>query len=372
MILDKQQIAYQHELERRLNINNDNTNINNNAIVGSGSSPTTPVEIIKADTDGAYTARKPRGGSVSFSTSSSNDGRIMHVLPDPVMKYGKLPPRTEYTSKTFDTTLSSSIQSRWIVTDAGKSLGKQQQLMTTTTTGDGGECVSPSSSSQSSSSTITPTTAHVHGDGHKPTNKSNIDDVQHQRHGHMVRMSEHKHHVSAGDGDEDDDDDDDIHLPAGQHLLIDIENVDSAFLNDEERLAVAMLELVNECGLTLLSYHCHKLKPMGVSCAGVLLESHVSFHTWPKEGVITLDLYTCGPKSIIPIVPTVERLFSIPKQSVDVDDVMSQPNMVWAHKYRGFSDEMTRDDIVDLSDLQTFPLGTMTDYKKEVCAYCCI
>ncbi|OEU21352.1 S-adenosylmethionine decarboxylase, partial [Fragilariopsis cylindrus CCMP1102] len=80
----------------------------------------------------------------------------------------------------------------------------------------------------------------------------------------------------------------------GQHLLIDIENVDSAFLNSEERLANAMLDLINECGLTLLSYHCHKMVPMGVSCAGVLLESHVSFHTWPTEGVITIDLFTCG------------------------------------------------------------------------------
>ena len=32
-------------------------------------------------------------------------------------------------------------------------------------------------------------------------------------------------------------------------------------------------------GLTLLSYHCHSLLPAGVSCVGVLLESHISFHT---------------------------------------------------------------------------------------------
>lgn len=68
----------------------------------------------------------------------------------------------------------------------------------------------------------------------------------------------------------------DLHLPSGQHLLIDIKHVDPDFLNSEERLASAMIELVNESKLTLLSYHCHSLVPMGVSCAGVLLESHVS------------------------------------------------------------------------------------------------
>eukprot|EP00970_Alexandrium_tamarense_P010429 scaffold2107_cov192-Alexandrium_tamarense.AAC.56 len=76
------------------------------------------------------------------------------------------------------------------------------------------------------------------------------------------------------------DDADGIHFPAGQHLLIDIKDVDSSFLNSEERVATAMIELINESKLTLLSYHCHSLVPIGVSCAGVLLESHVAFHTW--------------------------------------------------------------------------------------------
>jgi len=71
-------------------------------------------------------------------------------------------------------------------------------------------------------------------------------------------------------------DSDGLHLPAGQHLLVDIKDVDSEFLNSEELLATAMVELIKESKLTLLSYHCHSLVPIGVSCAGVLLESHVS------------------------------------------------------------------------------------------------
>ena len=64
----------------------------------------------------------------------------------------------------------------------------------------------------------------------------------------------------------------------GQHLLIDIKDVDSTFLNSEERLATAIIDLINESQLTLLSYHCHSGTSLGygVSCIGVLLESHVS------------------------------------------------------------------------------------------------
>eukprot|EP00985_Skeletonema_marinoi_P012235 scaffold5862_cov91-Skeletonema_marinoi.AAC.8 len=65
---------------------------------------------------------------------------------------------------------------------------------------------------------------------------------------------------SSDDSSDDEDNNDDLseglHLPAGQHLLVDIKNVDPIFLNSEERLAEAMIQLVDESKLTLLSYHC--------------------------------------------------------------------------------------------------------------------
>eukprot|EP00531_Pseudo-nitzschia_arenysensis_P015021 CAMPEP_0116124860 /NCGR_PEP_ID=MMETSP0329-20121206/5507_1 /TAXON_ID=697910 /ORGANISM="Pseudo-nitzschia arenysensis, Strain B593" /LENGTH=676 /DNA_ID=CAMNT_0003618871 /DNA_START=111 /DNA_END=2142 /DNA_ORIENTATION=+ len=145
------------------------------------------------------------------------------------------------------------------------------------------------------------------------------------------------------------------HYPAGQHLLMDIRNVEEAFLASEERLAKAMLKVVGNCGLTLLSYHCHGLVPAGVSCVGVLLESHVSFHTWPAEGVVTLDLFTCGAQSLLPIVETVESLFGVPRNGEDIESV-------WAYKVRGYGEESD----AELADLFTFPIGTMTEYKKEL------
>lgn len=125
------------------------------------------------------------------------------------------------------------------------------------------------------------------------------------------------------------------HLPAGQHLLIDIERVNSEFLNSEVRLAKAMVDVVNESKLTLLSYHCHKLVPMGVSCVGVLLESHISFHTWPEAGVITLDLFTCGSGKLIPVLPNLRKLFAIPRDGSS-DAVNEQPRTLWNHKLRGY------------------------------------
>ena len=119
------------------------------------------------------------------------------------------------------------------------------------------------------------------------------------------------------------------HLPAGQHLLVDIKEVNSNFLNSEYQLAQAMVDVVAEADLTLLSYHCHSLVPTGVSCVGVLLESHISFHTWPTEGVITLDLFTCGSGALIPVLPSLERLFAVPEAPRYEGEEVPQPTVVW-------------------------------------------
>lgn len=239
------------------------------------------------------------------------------TLPDPVLQVGKTPPITTYTSKNFNTAKSSTTHSRWMVMEnAGE---------TEPTADDSGSDQQQVQQCRSS------------------TNDTCGSD--------LVASSEH---------------DEEEHLPAGQHLLIDIEHVDAAFLNSEERLATAMLDLVNECGLTLLSYHCHSLIPSGVSCAGVLLESHVSFHTWPTEGVITLDLFTCGPNSLLPIVPLAQRLFAVPSAANHLLENAAEridPKVIWAHKYRGFG----RDNGSGETDMFNFPVGQMNEFKQEVC-----
>lgn len=246
-------------------------------------------------------------------------------LPNPSLKNGKVPPSTLYTSKNFDTALSATIHSRWVVSEAEvppaeitDSIG-ENSCSTEDQNGDTykGECSTCARS------------------GGSPSGMSILDEQTEEE----------------------------IHLPAGQHLLMDIRKVDTDFLASEERLANAMLDVVGECGLTLLSYHCHGLHPAGVSCVGVLLESHVSFHTWPAEGVITLDLFTCGPNSLLPIVPTVEKLFSVPR--VGVVDLMDMPEAIYAYKLRGFGEDNQQSKAA-LTDLFTFPIGSMTEYKNEV------
>jgi S-adenosylmethionine decarboxylase len=110
--------------------------------------------------------------------------------------------------------------------------------------------------------------------------------------------------------------------------------------------------------MTLLSYHCHALLPSGVSCVGVLLESHISFHTWPAEGVITLDLFSCGNNPLLPAVATLERLFGIgEKQKI---------KSKWSHELRGFrqDEEKKNNYLADSSDLSLWVLSPIEVHSK--------
>uniref|UniRef100_A0A7S4MHK2 PABS domain-containing protein n=1 Tax=Odontella aurita TaxID=265563 RepID=A0A7S4MHK2_9STRA len=200
----------------------------------------------------------------------------------------------------------------------------------------------------------------------------NFEDPTYEDFGEGAVVRSKQVNLTGGKEGEDDEDEEE-HLPQGQHLLVDIKNVEHDFLNSEDRLAEAMVDVVNAGGLTLLSYHCHSLQPKGVSCVGVLLESHVSFHTWPDEGVITLDLFTCGSSPLLPVVPQVEKLFGIPRAKLNEDgkptgekeDIVT----LWSHELRGFRHPEGRkndylDDQSDLSYWIVSPLDMA--YKKQI------
>jgi len=211
-------------------------------------------------------------------------------LPIPTVEEGKYVPLTLYTSKMFPS--AGSATSNTVQIDRSSSAFQFQAKM-----------ISDSNLSSN------------HVSNQQELGDLSLDSEEEDTNGYS--------HNSDSDG---------LHLPAGQHLLVDIKHVDSTFLNSEQRLATAMIELITASKLTLLSYHCHSLVPIGVSCAGVLLESHVAFHTWPAEGVIAMDLFTCGGGKLIPILPLIKELFGVRAEGEDSEE----PAMLWSHKLRGF------------------------------------
>ena len=179
----------------------------------------------------------------------------------------------------------------------------------------------------------------------------------------LEEKEDDEHKGGGGDG---------LFQPAGQHLLIDIRNVDSDFLSDVEQLEGAISHWAAQCELMLSYYHC--LESEGVSCAGILLEESSQLHlrTTPHVGLISLSLLTTRRKPNIPsLVSVFAHVFG-----VVVSSTHPFPRVEWSLKKRGYrffshsrEDGNTTTLKVfngDSSDSETLSLGTPLHLPKSV------
>lgn len=80
----------------------------------------------------------------------------------------------------------------------------------------------------------------------------------------------------------------------GKHLLLEVYDVDFDLLNDIKSLQNSMITGINRAQMEILNVFSHSFTPQGCTIVISLAESHVSCHTWPEEGCLAVDAYTCG------------------------------------------------------------------------------
>ena len=80
----------------------------------------------------------------------------------------------------------------------------------------------------------------------------------------------------------------------GRHFLLELKDCDSEVLNNLNFLQEVLPAAAIEAGATVLGNSFHQFEPQGVSGVVVIVESHVSIHTWPEYGYAAVDIFTCG------------------------------------------------------------------------------
>jgi S-adenosylmethionine decarboxylase len=80
----------------------------------------------------------------------------------------------------------------------------------------------------------------------------------------------------------------------GKHLLLEVYDVKYDLLNDGIALQETMERGIKRAQMTILNIFSHCFLPQGCTIVIALAESHVSCHTWPENGSIAIDVYTCG------------------------------------------------------------------------------
>jgi S-adenosylmethionine decarboxylase len=80
----------------------------------------------------------------------------------------------------------------------------------------------------------------------------------------------------------------------GKHLLLEVYDIDFNLLNDAISIQEAMEIGIKRAKMTILNIFTYCFVPQGCTIVISLAESHVSCHTWPENGCIAIDVYTCG------------------------------------------------------------------------------
>ncbi len=86
-------------------------------------------------------------------------------------------------------------------------------------------------------------------------------------------------------------------MVVGVHIIADLYGVDAGLISSADSISPLMENAIKEGNLTKISSQYYQFRPMGASGIALLAESHLSFHTWPEYGLVTLDIYTCGDRS---------------------------------------------------------------------------
>ncbi len=86
----------------------------------------------------------------------------------------------------------------------------------------------------------------------------------------------------------------------GVHYMLDGYGADREILKDAEMLKSILYKVPDDMGMHTISEPLvvevgpkNKKDPGGLSGFVLIAESHISFHTFPERGFVTIDVYTC-------------------------------------------------------------------------------
>ena len=109
----------------------------------------------------------------------------------------------------------------------------------------------------------------------------------------------------------------------GKHLLIDCRNVSREVCLDDKDMLNAIVKAAEKAGASVISqvrYHFGHNSPPGYTTMVLLDESHCSAHTYADQGLIALDIFTCGnidPHQILKCLQNELDLGEITVRAVD-------------------------------------------------------
>lgn len=80
----------------------------------------------------------------------------------------------------------------------------------------------------------------------------------------------------------------------GKHLLIELRECNTKILSDLKKVQDVLITAAKVADATIVEVAFHEFSPFGISGMVVIVESHLSIHTWPEYNYAAVDIFTCG------------------------------------------------------------------------------
>ena len=102
---------------------------------------------------------------------------------------------------------------------------------------------------------------------------------------------------------------------AGIHLVIELWNGKN--FSSLPAVRRILKDAVKACNATLINMDLHKFSPYGgISGVAIIMESHISIHTWPELSYAALDIFVCGNANPYGAIGTIKKGFRPKKMQV--------------------------------------------------------
>ena len=161
----------------------------------------------------------------------------------------------------------------------------------------------------------------------------------------------------------------------GEHITLDIIGTKKEY--DPSFYEKLVYKIAKKAKVTVLEISKYKFKPQGFTLVALLAESHISFHTFPENGIISFDFFTCGkvsPSIAIDIIKKEIEHQRIVKKEFNRDtialyhDIYSSPGLQKSYVVKNVLEDFTSKvgQHIEILDLEQFGKSLFIDNEIQV------
>ena len=161
----------------------------------------------------------------------------------------------------------------------------------------------------------------------------------------------------------------------GEHITLDIIGTKKEY--SPSFFEKLVYKIAKKAKVTVLEISKHKFEPQGFTLVALLAESHISFHTFPENGIISFDFFTCGkisPSVAIDIIKKEIEHKRIVKKEFNrdtvtlYDDIYSSPGLKKFYIVNNVLEDFTSKvgQHIEILDLEQFGKSLFIDNELQV------